>query len=344
MADDLTEARRADRGAQQPRAAAARRALRSPRRRRRAPRHAFVATSFAGAARRRRGRRPGGRARARPRPPLAGLAVSIKDLFDVAGETTAAGSTILRDAPPAARRRAGRRPPARAPAPRSIGRTNMSEFAFSGVGINPHFPARSPTRRRSRSTRRRASPAARPRAARRRSPPAPPGPRSAPTPAARSAFRRRCRAWSASRAPRGWCRPTGAVPLSTDARHRLRDDALGARRGARCTRCSPSARGALQRRPLRRAGASPCRARSCSTASTAPSPRAFERSPGDAARRRRARSRRSSWRRSAELAVDQRQRRLLGGRELGLASPLAGDAAKPTTTRASRCASGAARR
>ncbi len=69
--------------------------------------------------------------------PLAGLAVSVKDLFDVAGEVTAAGSTILADSPPAATdapavarlRRAGAA---------LIGRTHMSEFAFSGVGLNLH--------------------------------------------------------------------------------------------------------------------------------------------------------------------------------------------------------------
>ena len=68
---------------------------------------------------------------------LAGLAVSIKDLFDVSGEPTRAGSTVLARAPAAiaaapavARlRRAGAA---------FVGRTNMSEFAFSGVGINPH--------------------------------------------------------------------------------------------------------------------------------------------------------------------------------------------------------------
>ncbi|MDD5334204.1 MAG: amidase [Rhodoferax sp.] len=70
--------------------------------------------------------------------PLAGLAVSIKDLFDVAGQTTAAGSMALQDAavatqdsPAVARlRQAGAA---------FIGRTNMVEFAFSGVGVNPHF-------------------------------------------------------------------------------------------------------------------------------------------------------------------------------------------------------------
>ncbi|WP_287067184.1 amidase [Ramlibacter sp.] len=70
--------------------------------------------------------------------PLAGLAVSVKDLFDVEGEVTAAGSTVLADAPPAqadcpavARLRAA--------GAAILGRTNMSEFAFSGVGTNPHF-------------------------------------------------------------------------------------------------------------------------------------------------------------------------------------------------------------
>jgi aspartyl-tRNA(Asn)/glutamyl-tRNA(Gln) amidotransferase subunit A len=70
--------------------------------------------------------------------PLAGLPVSIKDLFDVAGEVSRAGSTALDDAPPAvsdapvvARLRAA--------GAVLIGRTNMTEFAFSGVGINPHY-------------------------------------------------------------------------------------------------------------------------------------------------------------------------------------------------------------
>jgi aspartyl-tRNA(Asn)/glutamyl-tRNA(Gln) amidotransferase subunit A len=70
--------------------------------------------------------------------PFAGIPVSIKDLFDVAGDVTTAGSVALRDASPAARdavtvtrvKAAGFIP---------IGRTNMTEFAFSGLGINPHF-------------------------------------------------------------------------------------------------------------------------------------------------------------------------------------------------------------
>ena len=69
--------------------------------------------------------------------PLAGLSVSVKDLFDVAGQVSAAGSTVLADASPAVRDC-----PAvarlRAAGAGLIGRTNMSEFAFSGVGINPH--------------------------------------------------------------------------------------------------------------------------------------------------------------------------------------------------------------
>jgi len=76
-------------------------------------------------------------AAARRDSPLAGLAVSVKDLFDVAGEVTAAGSIVLAGAAPAAAdcpavarlREAGAT---------LLGRTNMSEFAFSGVGINPH--------------------------------------------------------------------------------------------------------------------------------------------------------------------------------------------------------------
>jgi len=69
---------------------------------------------------------------------LAGLPVSIKDLFDVAGERTLAGSRALDDAPPA---RADAPIVARLKAAGAviIGRTNMTEFAFSGVGINPHY-------------------------------------------------------------------------------------------------------------------------------------------------------------------------------------------------------------
>ncbi|HEX3864060.1 MAG TPA: amidase [Stellaceae bacterium] len=70
--------------------------------------------------------------------PLAGLPISIKDLFDVAGEVTLAASRALDDQSPAA---ADSPVVARLRAAGAvlIGRTNMTEFAFSGVGINPHF-------------------------------------------------------------------------------------------------------------------------------------------------------------------------------------------------------------
>ncbi|HTB04166.1 MAG TPA: amidase [Bradyrhizobium sp.] len=68
----------------------------------------------------------------------AGIPVSIKDLFDIRGQVTRAGSRALEDSAPAeadapvvARlRRAGFV---------VIGRTNMTEFAYSGIGINPHY-------------------------------------------------------------------------------------------------------------------------------------------------------------------------------------------------------------
>lgn len=73
----------------------------------------------------------------RPAGPLAGLPVSVKDLFDVAGEPTLAGSKVLLGAGPAAQDcTAVAR--LRAAGALIAGRTNMSEFAFSGVGLNPH--------------------------------------------------------------------------------------------------------------------------------------------------------------------------------------------------------------
>jgi aspartyl-tRNA(Asn)/glutamyl-tRNA(Gln) amidotransferase subunit A len=78
------------------------------------------------------------RARGSAPSPFAGIPVSIKDLFDIAGDVTTAGSTVLRDTAPAthdapavARLRAAGFIP--------IGRSNMTEFAFSGIGINPHY-------------------------------------------------------------------------------------------------------------------------------------------------------------------------------------------------------------
>jgi aspartyl-tRNA(Asn)/glutamyl-tRNA(Gln) amidotransferase subunit A len=70
--------------------------------------------------------------------PFAGIPVSVKDLFDIRGQVTRAGSRALDDSAPAeadapvvARlRRAGFI---------VMGRTNMTEFAYSGIGINPHY-------------------------------------------------------------------------------------------------------------------------------------------------------------------------------------------------------------
>jgi len=70
------------------------------------------------------------------RSPVDGLPVSLKDLFDVAGDVTRAGSKILNarahaDAAAVARLRAA--------GAVFIGRTNMVEFAFGTTGINPHY-------------------------------------------------------------------------------------------------------------------------------------------------------------------------------------------------------------
>jgi aspartyl-tRNA(Asn)/glutamyl-tRNA(Gln) amidotransferase subunit A len=70
--------------------------------------------------------------------PFAGIPISIKDLFDIKGQVTRAGSRALDDSAPAEAdapvvsrlRRAGFI---------LIGRTNMTEFAYSGIGINPHY-------------------------------------------------------------------------------------------------------------------------------------------------------------------------------------------------------------
>jgi aspartyl-tRNA(Asn)/glutamyl-tRNA(Gln) amidotransferase subunit A len=70
--------------------------------------------------------------------PLAGLPVSIKDLFDVAGETTLAGSVVRRGLPPA-KADAAIVKRLRAAGAIIVGRTTMTEFAFSGLGLNPHY-------------------------------------------------------------------------------------------------------------------------------------------------------------------------------------------------------------
>ena len=72
-----------------------------------------------------------------PTPPLAGLAVSVKDLFDVAGAPSTAASKSLADAAPAAAD-CSAVARLRAAGAALTGHTNLTEFAFSGVGINPH--------------------------------------------------------------------------------------------------------------------------------------------------------------------------------------------------------------
>jgi aspartyl-tRNA(Asn)/glutamyl-tRNA(Gln) amidotransferase subunit A len=71
-------------------------------------------------------------------PAYAGIPIGVKDLFDIKGQVTRAGSAILATAPPAE---------ADAPAIERlkaqgfivVGRNNMTEFAYSGVGLNPHY-------------------------------------------------------------------------------------------------------------------------------------------------------------------------------------------------------------
>jgi len=90
---------------------------------------AFVRTLFDEA------RREAGAAAAQK--PLSGLAFSVKDLFDIAGQPTPAGSVVLAHAP-SAKADAVAVARLRAAGGAMLARTNMTEFAFSGVGINPH--------------------------------------------------------------------------------------------------------------------------------------------------------------------------------------------------------------
>jgi aspartyl-tRNA(Asn)/glutamyl-tRNA(Gln) amidotransferase subunit A len=70
--------------------------------------------------------------------PFAGIPVSIKDLFDIKGQVTRAGSRALEDSAPADADATGVARLRRAGFV-VIGRTNMTEFAYSGIGINPHY-------------------------------------------------------------------------------------------------------------------------------------------------------------------------------------------------------------
>ena len=74
----------------------------------------------------------------RSRGVLDGVPIAWKDLFDMKGLATTAGSRVLQDAAPADRDAAVVQALAEAGMV-SVGRVNMSEFAFSGLGINPHY-------------------------------------------------------------------------------------------------------------------------------------------------------------------------------------------------------------
>jgi aspartyl-tRNA(Asn)/glutamyl-tRNA(Gln) amidotransferase subunit A len=69
---------------------------------------------------------------------VEGLPVSVKDLFDVAGDVTRAGSKLLAGAPPA-KQDAPAVARLRAAGAVIVGRTNMVEFAFGTTGLNPHY-------------------------------------------------------------------------------------------------------------------------------------------------------------------------------------------------------------
>jgi aspartyl-tRNA(Asn)/glutamyl-tRNA(Gln) amidotransferase subunit A len=70
--------------------------------------------------------------------PWAGIPISVKDLFDVAGQVTTAGSVVMKNTPAALH---DAEPVARMKSAGFVvlGCTNMTEFAYSGVGINPHY-------------------------------------------------------------------------------------------------------------------------------------------------------------------------------------------------------------
>ena len=99
--------------------------------------HVFVHTDDA-AARARADAIDSARGAGRVAGRYAGIPISVKDLFDVAGQVTRAGSVVLGDAQPAE---------SDAPVVTrladagfvTVGRTNMTEFAYSGLGVNPHF-------------------------------------------------------------------------------------------------------------------------------------------------------------------------------------------------------------
>jgi aspartyl-tRNA(Asn)/glutamyl-tRNA(Gln) amidotransferase subunit A len=121
--------------------------------------------------------------------PLDGAIVSIKDLYDVAGEVTRAGSRVLAEEGLVAKSDALIVQRLRAAGAVIVAKTSMSEFAFSGVGANPHFGTPGNPFDRSR---------------------VPGGSRSqsVPIPEAQPEFPRHCAASSAGSRASGGCRPT----------------------------------------------------------------------------------------------------------------------------------------
>ncbi len=71
--------------------------------------------------------------------PLAGIPIALKDLFNVRNECTLAGSIVRKHYAQPEAQDAEVVAPLRAAGLLFLGRTNMSEFAFSGIGKNPHY-------------------------------------------------------------------------------------------------------------------------------------------------------------------------------------------------------------
>ncbi len=74
-----------------------------------------------------------------PVPALAGIPIALKDLFNVRNERTLAGSVVRKRLAQPETKDAEVIAPLREAGLLFLGRTNMSEFAFSGMGINPHY-------------------------------------------------------------------------------------------------------------------------------------------------------------------------------------------------------------
>ena len=79
------------------------------------------------------------RAGGEPLPALAGVPITLKDLFNVQGQQTLAGSKVLKSEAPIEKTDAVVVGHLRNAGALFLGRANMSEFAFSGMGLNPHY-------------------------------------------------------------------------------------------------------------------------------------------------------------------------------------------------------------